>query len=115
MPYKDKIKQKIYHANYMRTVWYPKNKIIHIARVKKLKMRLVKHLENLKRSGKCVDCGFLGRNFPSVLDYHHMRDKKFNIGDFAKFVLSLSGLEKEIAKCELICANCHRIRTFTRL
>jgi hypothetical protein len=104
-------KQKAYHANYMRTIWYPKNRKIHIARVKRLKKHLAKHLENLKRAGKCTDCGFSGKAFPSVLDYHHIRDKKFNIGDFAKFVLSRSGLEREIEKCELVCANCHRIRS----
>ncbi len=62
--------------------------------------------------GGCVDCGFDGH--PAALDFDHMpgTEKLFNIGQ-EKF-RSQAQMTAEIAKCELVCANCHRIRTVTR-
>ena len=111
MPYKDRQKRKEYHSKYMRETWYPKNKIIHIARVQNIKRRTMDYIISIKKLGRCADCGFSGRNFPSVLDFHHLKDKKFNVASFSRFVVSLETVKKEIRKCELICANCHRIRT----
>lgn len=59
----------------------------------------------------CVDCGF--RYPPECMDFDHVRGEKlFNIGmnrDRKPEVVL-----KEIAKCEIVCANCHRIRTKVR-
>lgn len=57
----------------------------------------------------CADCGIL---YPwYVMDFDHQRDKEFNISNnFYTF-----GIEKllvEIAKCDVVCSNCHRLRTF---
>ena len=58
----------------------------------------------------CIDC----RNFDvRVLEFDHLYDKKFNISKGIKDK-NYSVLEKEIAKCEVVCANCHAIRTITR-
>lgn len=75
--------------------------------------RAEKHAEYLfeffsERS--CVDCG---EGDPVVLEFDHLRDKRFDI---------LQGLSDrtwqeirdEIAKCEVVCANCHRLRTAHR-
>ncbi len=67
-------------------------------------------LQALKENHPCVDCGVVYH--PVVMDFHH-RDpasKLFNIG--RKWgSTSISLLLEEIAKCDLICANCHRLRT----
>lgn len=58
----------------------------------------------------CADCG---QSFPHyVMDLHHNdgEDKRYNVSA----VWAISSKEKlleEIAKCEVVCANCHRIRT----
>ena len=57
--------------------------------------------------GRCVDCGY--STCPEALQFHH-RDpstKEFGLG---KFSGSLARLIKEAAKCDLVCANCHRMR-----
>lgn len=43
------------------------------------------------------------------MEYHHRnrKTKKFSIGS-ASFRQSKAALEREIAKCDLYCANCHR-------
>ena len=58
----------------------------------------------------CADCGEAD---PIVLEFDHLKDKAFNIG------ASLSGrswasILDEIAKCDVVCANCHRRRTARR-
>lgn len=47
---------------------------------------------------------------PYVMEWHHIdpATKKFSIGQ-ASFRQSKKALEEEIKKCELYCANCHRI------
>lgn len=57
--------------------------------------------------GRCVDCGYGA--CPEALQFHH-RDpatKDFGLGHFNG---SLARLIAEAAKCDLVCANCHRIR-----
>jgi hypothetical protein len=61
--------------------------------------------------GKCIDCGISDWR---VLEFDHVRGKKkFNIGDYQKY--SMKVLKEEIRKCEVRCANCHRIKTMERL
>lgn len=61
----------------------------------------------------CVDCK---KTYPSyVMDFDHTKDdKKFNISSSTRRGGSLETVQKEIDKCEVVCANCHRIRTHHR-
>lgn len=58
----------------------------------------------------CLDCG---RRFPApLMDFDHVRGlKSANISDMAKNGVSERTLMAEIAKCDVVCAMCHRIRT----
>lgn len=59
----------------------------------------------------CIDCGYA--QHPDALEFDHVRGEKlFNIG--AHGHMSWEKVEAEMAKCEIVCANCHRIRTSTR-
>lgn len=66
---------------------------------------------DLKKTLKCADCG--NPDF-RVLDFHHLdgSDKEFNVADGAGTGLSKERILAEVAKCECLCANCHRIRTW---
>lgn len=67
---------------------------------------------NHEKIGKpCVDCG--GIFPPECMDFDHLGGKKFQIGQSHSSFPWKVVLE-EIAKCELVCANCHRIRTKRR-
>lgn len=59
----------------------------------------------------CVDC--TGR-FPAVcMDFDHVRgEKSFSVSRAG--TRGLDSVLAEIAKCEVVCANCHRIRTARR-
>ncbi len=111
----DSEKKRKRHARYMKEVWYPKNKKKHLSYVQRNKRRVAEYIDSVKREGMCADCGFSGKEFPYVLDFDHKNegsDKKFNIGSWPRSVLSIEGIQREIDKCELVCANCHRKRTF---
>lgn len=59
-----------------------------------------------EKNKPCADCG---NSFPTCcMDFHHLFDKKFEIGRCIHF--GLKRLKAEIAKCVVICSNCHRIR-----
>ena len=57
----------------------------------------------------CVDCG---EDDPVVLELDHVRGKKLaGVSQLVHNTRSLKVIEDEIAKCEVVCSNCHRRRT----
>lgn len=57
----------------------------------------------------CAVCGYAAH--PAALDFNHMRgDKLFNVSQDPK--VALQRLLDEIDKCDVLCANCHRIHTY---
>jgi 5-methylcytosine-specific restriction endonuclease McrA len=62
-------------------------------------------LARLRRAGACQVCG---EPDPLVLDFHHVdpATKAFTVGGSRR--RSVSAVAAEVAKCCLICANCHR-------
>lgn len=64
---------------------------------------------NFLKNHSCVDCG---EKNPIVLDFDHIdpKSKTGSISELSK-TWSWESLKGEIAKCEIRCANCHRIRT----
>jgi hypothetical protein len=63
-----------------------------------------------KEKTPCADCG---NSFPHyVMDFDHVRGEKlFNVSSAVSRRINKTTLWEEIAKCEIVCANCHRIRT----
>lgn len=64
----------------------------------------------------CVDCGLKYPHY--VMDFDHRVNsmKRDNISHLVnQNFLTYEKILEEIEKCDLVCANCHRIRTFTRL
>lgn len=60
----------------------------------------------------CEDCGIAD---PIVLDFDHVRgDKRHNVSKLAKDGYSWEAIMAEIAKCDVVCSNCHRRRTAKR-
>jgi len=67
--------------------------------------------EQALKAGPCMDCG---GTFPTeCMDWDHVRgEKTTNVAKLND--CSLAKVMDEIAKCDLVCANCHRIRTRRR-
>lgn len=62
----------------------------------------------------CADCE---NEYPYyAMDFDHCNGKKsFDIAVAVNKGVSVEKLNSEIEKCEVVCAVCHRIRTFKRL
>ena len=63
------------------------------------------------KAGPCADCG--DKFHPAAMDFDHVRGKK------AKHISNMwswthDKVLEELKKCELVCANCHRVRTYLR-
>lgn len=62
----------------------------------------------------CTDCGIKYPHY--VMDLDHVRGTKvMAVSSFLGRRLGETKLLAEIAKCEVVCSNCHRERTYARL
>lgn len=67
------------------------------------------------REAKSVPCTDCGNSYPYyVMDFDHLGYKEFNVGNAVYSNLPLKRVIEEITKCEVVCSNCHRIRTHER-
>lgn len=97
--------------------WYEKNKTNHVQQVggnnRRYRREIINKLNDLK-SRPCSDCGKVFH--PCAMDFDH-RDPSLKIGNISRMkgrANSLDRILQEAAKCDLVCAVCHRIRTFKR-
>jgi len=80
--------------------------------VAKRKAELYKYLRTLKENSPCADCGSYYPYY--VMDFDHVRGKKHaNVMELVP-TLSRKKIDEEVAKCEIVCSNCHRERTHFR-
>lgn len=100
-------KSKEEQARYHREIWYPRNK--------KRRMELnsiwkVKERDRFNEYKKTLSCVVCGENESSCLDFHH-KDASEKEGAIATLLSknnSFNAVLKEIEKCVVLCANCHR-------
>ena len=63
--------------------------------------------------GECADCHLqVTAENACAFDFDHLTDKELNVSSMVTY--SDMRFEREVAKCELVCSNCHRLRTQTR-
>lgn len=108
MPRKDREKQN----EYQRT-FYAKNKEKAKGWIKlnqkKLKLRNREYVKEYLKTHPCVDCGLTDIR---CLDFDHVRGVKLKaLSKLSATSYSLNTIKAEIEKCEVRCANCHRIKT----
>lgn len=105
MPIKDREKNKEYLRNH-----YYANKEQYYARNELARQRKRSYIQEQKQK-PCTDCG---EEYPYyVMDFDHREDNKlFNVSKMV--AKSWNQIYTEIAKCDLVCSNCHRKRTYLR-
>lgn len=93
---------------------YERNKARYIKQAHEKHLFLRRYVDDHKRGRPCQDCNGV---FPPVcMDFDHRPDEeKFrDVAALCKYG-SLRRIQEEIAKCDLVCSNCHRLRTVARL
>jgi len=92
-------KEKVKYENYQNKKKY---------RVEK-KEKLLDYLRN----NSCIDCG---NSDIRVLEFDHVRgEKKMDVTKMVSSAYSWDKIQEEIDKCEVVCSNCHKIRTYSRM
>jgi hypothetical protein len=97
--------------NTLKREWYRRNRESHQGRVLARRLALRQWLREYKSHLRCERCG---EDHPACLDFHH-RDPEQKEVIVSKLVdqrgWGIERILREIAKCEVICANCHRKET----
>ncbi len=101
---------KICSRRFVRNHYY-KNRLYYIKKAKERnkarRLEIKKWVWSYLNNNSCVDCG---ENDPIVLEFDHMFDKISAISRMHRN-FSLNAVIKEIEKCQIRCANCHRRKT----
>lgn len=107
MPYKDLEKRRE-----CRRKWYANNKESEKAHVVRRKKEIRSWFEKFKKTLRCKKCG---ENHPATLDFHHKnsKEKDLGMGFMSYYGYSIERIKKEISKCIVLCANCHRKLHYT--
>lgn len=81
------------------------NMIKNNTKARSLKLKAIQYL-----GGKCIKCN--GEFLACVYDFHHRdpKTKDYNVSQM--LANSWEEVKKELNKCELLCANCHRIHHY---
>lgn len=105
MPTNNKELQRKYRREY-----YERNKESHYARNNEKRERL-KDLIREAKNKPCADCNKIYPYYVMDLDHRDPLQKLFNPSKLVNHG-SLSKMLAEIEKCDVVCSNCHRIRTY---
>jgi len=75
--------------------------------------RILAEVRRIKSETPCSDCK---RKYPYyVVHFDHIGTDKIDKINRMVYTSSYDKVMKEIAKCEVVCSNCHHIRTFRRM
>jgi hypothetical protein len=70
------------------------------------------YITDILHNGQCCDCGLRD---PGVLEFDHVAGKGMDIARMVRDAYRLERLVAEVARCDLVCPNCHRRRTARRV
>jgi hypothetical protein len=99
-----------------RKKYYNENKEVQIRQINEARRVRRKESQNKMRklldNSRCLDCD---ASDIRVLEFDHVRGvKKKDVSYLLSNGASWETLMEEINKCDIVCSNCHRIRTMTR-
>jgi hypothetical protein len=94
-------RRQVAHNWYIKHKKYVQDNLIERRQKRKIWFR------GLKKSLACKVCG---ESHPACIDFHHPNpdEKDGDVSRMVRSALSEETILAEIAKCEVLCSNCHR-------
>ena len=77
------------------------------------KARRRREVWKIKEDSGCIDCGEKYPHYMLQFDHKPEFEKSGSVSEIYSRISREKGLE-EMAKCDIVCANCHCIRTYNR-
>ena len=71
-------------------------------------------VQSIKMQRGCADCGYNAHGVALQFDHMDGFDKKNSVSNLIRSDYGWDTIMAEIDKCEVVCANCHAIRTKAR-
>jgi len=98
------------------TISYHVGKGNEYARVRENDTRnsVKRFIRNYKNSHPCADCDIIWPYYTMQFDHLPQFKKSFAISKFYDYTNDLIVVIAEMKKCDLVCGNCHSIRTHNR-
>ena len=94
--------------------WYERHKEQHLENVHARKRRVRddarEYVWQYLSTHPCISCG---ASDPVVLEFHHREGKDNAVSEMVAGGYPIHTIQKEIDKCDVLCANCHRKLTHT--
>lgn len=106
MPYVDPVERMTYQRRYQRER-YQRLRGEHKSRCLQRKSEIKRWFAQYKAGLNCERCG---EPDPACLEFHHKNpaEKEGLVSYMVAQAYSLTRIRAEIAKCEVLCSNCHR-------
>ena len=93
---------------------YENNKEYYIAKAEVRRKAAHSFVRNLKHNQPCMDCRVAYPFYVMQYDHRPGEKKSASIGHIGQKGWSQKRILEELAKCDLVCANCHMDRTHQR-
>jgi len=106
MPYKNPKVRREKQREYQRR-YQAKRPDYYRDKARQQAERITSWLDELREGAACIECG---EDHPACIVFHHRdpEQKLFNIADARDVGPSKKRLLAEVAKCDVLCSNCHR-------
>jgi hypothetical protein len=109
MPYSDpakaaEAKRRHYEAN--KNAWKARGKVARAA--------TRQWVREFKQDKPCADCGMIYPHYVMDFDHRPGSGKVLDISTVQNYWTNRAAIQAELDKCYLVCANCHRIRSYER-
>jgi hypothetical protein len=115
-----KLRGKVHRSSYCKTCqaqfnrdYYQERRDDILKKARRQSREVREFVDQLKKNKLCVDCGI---SYPTyVMDFDH-REGTSKVESVSRLatMASKARILEEVAKCDLVCSNCHRIRTHDR-